>query len=33
MVEYEYPECTTSVLAPLFIFRKHYPHYKPEEIE
>ena len=33
MVEYEYPECTTSVLAPLFIFRKHYPHYKAEEIE
>ncbi|KAN0113930.1 Terpenoid cyclases/protein prenyltransferase alpha-alpha toroid [Russula decolorans] len=33
MIEYEYPECTTSVLAPLFIFRKHYPHYRAEEID
>ncbi|KAM6496850.1 Terpenoid cyclases/protein prenyltransferase alpha-alpha toroid [Amanita muscaria] len=33
MVEYEYPECTTSVITSLAIFRKHYPHYRSEDIE
>ena len=33
MVEYEYPECTTSVITSLSIFRKHYPHYRSPDIE
>ena len=32
MVEYCYPECTTSVITALAIFRKHYPDYRKEEI-
>ena len=32
MIEYEYPECTTSVITSLSIFRKHYPNYRAEEI-
>ena len=32
MVENEYPECTTSVIGSLFIFRNHY-NYRAEEIE
>lgn len=33
MVDCDYPECTTSVITALSIFRKHYPHYRPKEIE
>ena len=33
MIEYEYPECTTSVITSLAIFRKHYPDYRAEDIE
>ncbi|KAI0060948.1 terpene synthase [Artomyces pyxidatus] len=33
MIEYEYPECTTSVITSLSIFRKHYPHYRPKAID
>ena len=32
MIEYCYPECTTSAITSLAIFRKHYPHYRSEEI-
>ena len=32
MIEYEYPECTTSVITSLSIFRKHYPNYRSKEI-
>ncbi|KAH9072141.1 terpene synthase, partial [Lactarius deliciosus] len=32
MIEYEYPECTTSVITSLSIFRKHYPNYRTKEI-
>ena len=32
MIEYEYPECTTSVITSLSIFRKHYPSYRAKEI-
>ncbi|KAF8271575.1 terpene synthase [Lactarius quietus] len=32
MIEYEYPECTTSVITSLSIFRKHYPKYRVKEI-
>ncbi len=32
MIEYEYPECTTSVITSLSIFRKHYPNYRAKEI-
>jgi lanosterol synthase len=32
MIEYEYPECTTSVITSLSIFQKHYPNYRAEEI-
>jgi lanosterol synthase len=32
MIEYEYPECTTSVITSLSIFRKHYPSYRVKEI-
>src|SRR6185312_7752170 len=32
MIEYSYPECTTSVLTGLCIFRKHYPDYRADEI-
>ncbi|KAF8889368.1 terpenoid cyclases/protein prenyltransferase alpha-alpha toroid, partial [Infundibulicybe gibba] len=33
MTEYCYPECTTSVITSLAIFRKHYPHYRSDDIE
>lgn len=33
MVEYNYPECTTSAITSLAIFRKHYPHYRAADIE
>lgn len=33
MTEYCYPECTTSVITSLAIFRKHYPHYRARDIE
>lgn len=32
MIEYCYPECTTSVITSLAIFRKHYPNYRSTEI-
>jgi lanosterol synthase len=32
MIEYEYPECTTSVITSLSIFRKQYPDYRAKEI-
>jgi lanosterol synthase len=33
MVEYCYPECTTSVITALSIFRRHYPDYRTADIE
>ncbi|KAF5345689.1 hypothetical protein D9758_013074 [Tetrapyrgos nigripes] len=33
MTEYCYPECTTSVITSLSIFRKHIPHYRSKDIE
>ena len=33
MVEYTYPECTTSVITSLSIFRQIYPNYRPGDIE
>jgi len=33
MIEYCYPECTTSVITALSIFRKHYPDYRSADIE
>ncbi|KAK7030717.1 terpene cyclase/mutase family member [Favolaschia claudopus] len=33
MVEYCYPECTTSVITSLSIFRKHYPDYRAADIQ
>lgn len=33
MIEYCYPECTTSVITALAIFRKHYPDYRSADIE
>lgn len=33
MTEFNYPECTTSVITALAIFRKHYPHYRPTDIQ
>ncbi|EIW79190.1 terpene synthase [Coniophora puteana RWD-64-598 SS2] len=33
MIEFCYPECTTSVITSLSIFRKHYPAYRAAEIE
>lgn len=33
MVEYDYPECTTSVVTVLSLFQKHYPDYRPDEIK
>ena len=32
MIEYEYPECTTSVITSLSIFRKHYPNYRAKKL-
>ncbi|PFH51033.1 hypothetical protein AMATHDRAFT_3423 [Amanita thiersii Skay4041] len=33
MIEYCYPECTTSVITSLAIFRKYYPNYRSKDIE
>lgn len=33
MVEHSYPECTTSVVTALSIFRRHYPKYRPSDIQ
>lgn len=33
MTEYCYPECTTSVITALAIFRKHFPDYRAADIE
>ncbi|KAF8586447.1 lanosterol synthase, partial [Ramaria rubella] len=33
MIEYNYPECTTSVLTALSIFKRHYPQYRRGDIE
>lgn len=33
MTEYCYPECTTSVITALAIFRKHFPDYRTADIE
>jgi lanosterol synthase len=33
MIEFCYPECTTSVITSLSIFRKHYPDYRPVDIK
>ncbi|KZT70711.1 terpene synthase [Daedalea quercina L-15889] len=33
MIEHSYPECTTSVITALSIFRKHYPNYRSADIE
>ncbi|KAF9245283.1 terpenoid cyclases/protein prenyltransferase alpha-alpha toroid [Melanogaster broomeanus] len=32
MIEFCYPECTTSVITSLSIFKKHYPNYRSGEI-
>jgi lanosterol synthase len=33
MTEFPYPECTTSAITSLAIFRKYYPSYRAEDIE
>nr|APO20484.1 lanosterol synthase [Ganoderma lucidum] len=33
MTEFNYPECTTSVITALAIFRKHYPYYRTADIQ
>jgi len=33
MIEYNYPECTTSVLSALKVFSKKFPDYRSKEIE
>ncbi|KAG7085558.1 hypothetical protein E1B28_003115 [Marasmius oreades] len=33
MTGYYYPECTTSVITCLAIFRKHVPHYRSKEVD
>jgi lanosterol synthase len=33
MIEYCYPECTTSSLLGLRKFQKYYPDYRKEEVE
>ena len=33
MIEYAYPECTTSATTALSIFRKHDPLYRSADIE
>jgi len=33
MTEHNYPECTTSAITALAIFRKQYPHYRRAEID
>lgn len=32
MTEYDYPECTTSVITALSHFKKYYPNYRAAEI-
>ncbi|KAH8671423.1 terpenoid cyclases/protein prenyltransferase alpha-alpha toroid [Xylariales sp. PMI_506] len=32
MVEYDYPECTTSVLTALNLFHRHWPDYRADDI-
>ncbi|GJE91138.1 terpene cyclase/mutase family protein [Phanerochaete sordida] len=33
MIEHSYPECTTSVVTALAIFRRHYPAYRTQDID
>ena len=33
MTEYTYPECTTSAVSALFVFKKFYPKYRRADIE
>ena len=33
MTEFNYPECTTSVITALSIFKKYYPHYRANDIQ
>ncbi|CCM00370.1 uncharacterized protein FIBRA_02400 [Fibroporia radiculosa] len=33
MIEHSYPECTTSSITALSIFRKHYPYYRSADIQ
>jgi len=33
MIECNYPECTTSAITALAIFRKHFPDYRTADIE
>ncbi|CAG8514343.1 9243_t:CDS:2 [Diversispora eburnea] len=33
MIEYNYPECTSSVITALSLFSKYYPDYRAEEIK
>ena len=33
MRDYNYPECTTSVITSLALFRKSFPKYRRQEIE
>lgn len=33
MVEYSYPECTSSVIISLTLFRRHFPDHRAVEIE
>lgn len=33
MTEFNYPECTTSVITALSIFRKYYPKYRARDIQ
>ncbi|KAF9526128.1 terpenoid cyclases/protein prenyltransferase alpha-alpha toroid [Crepidotus variabilis] len=33
MIEYCYPECTTSVITSLAIFRQHFPDYRTRDID
>ncbi|CAG8444494.1 1404_t:CDS:2 [Acaulospora colombiana] len=32
MIEYSYPECTSSVITGLYAFSKYYPDYRADEI-
>lgn len=33
MIEYDYPECTTSCVTALNLFRKHWPDYRRDDID
>src|SRR6185437_7873983 len=33
MIEYDYPECTTSVVTALAHFRKYFPTYRKNDIQ